>query len=169
MHLVPTLKMWANKEISHPSAIMRARRKVQEDHKETRGSVWEARHKQQQQVQEIAQTGPSTYEQAKGLFPYLDDRLIRLYLDKYAESGNERLALSEMRADPIIAEVYPGIKRTDGTLRMTEQEYVAALDNMKASLRNYNLNPNEFEDDIVGAISGAEKILNEGKWVEGTG
>ena len=109
---------------------------------------------QQQQVQEIAQTGASTYEQAKGLFPYLDDRLIRLYLDKYAESGNERLALAEMRADPIMAEVYPGIKRTDGTLRMTEQEYVAAIDNMKASLRNYNLNPNEFEDDIVGAISG---------------
>ncbi len=109
---------------------------------------------QQQQVQEIAQTGASTYEQAKGLFPYLDDRLIRLYLDKYAESGNERLALAEMRADPVMAEVYPGIKRTDGTLRMTEQEYVAALDNMKASLRNYNLNPNEFEDDIVGAISG---------------
>ena len=109
---------------------------------------------QQQQVQEIAQTGASTYEQAKGLFPYLDDRLIRLYLDKYAESGNERLALAEMRADPVMAEVYPGIKRTDGTLRMTEQEYVAAIDNMKASLRNYNLNPNEFEDDIVGAISG---------------
>ena len=109
---------------------------------------------QQNQIQEIAQTGPSTYEQAKGLFPYLDDRLIRLYLDKYAESGNERLALAEMRADPIMAEVYPGIKRTDGTLRMTEQEYVAAIDNMKASLRNYNLNPNEFEDDIVGAISG---------------
>jgi len=109
---------------------------------------------QQQQVQEVAQIGASTYEQAKGLFPYLDDRLIRLYLDKYAESGNERLALAEMRADPIMAEVYPGIKRTDGTLRMTEQEYVAAIDNMKASLRNYNLNPNEFEDDIVGAISG---------------
>jgi len=91
---------------------------------------------QQQQVQEVAQTGASTYEQAKGLFPYLDDRLIRLYLDKYAESGNERLALAEMRADPVMAEVYP------------------AIDNMKASLRNYNLNPNEFEDDIVGAISG---------------
>ena len=52
MHLVPTLKMWANKEISHPSAIMRARRKVQEDHEETRGSVWEERHKQQTQVQQ---------------------------------------------------------------------------------------------------------------------
>ena len=52
MYLMPTLRMWSKKEISHPSAIMRARRKVQEDHKETRGSVWEARHKQQQQVQE---------------------------------------------------------------------------------------------------------------------
>ena len=52
MHLMPTLKMWAKKEISHPSAIMRARRKVQEDHKETRGSVWEERHKQQTQVQQ---------------------------------------------------------------------------------------------------------------------
>ena len=106
------------------------------------------------QVAEIAQTGPSTYEQAKGLYPYLDDRLIRLFLNKYAESGNERLALAEMRADPIMDEIYPGIKRIDGTLRMTEQEYVAAVDNMKATVRTYNLNPNEFQDDIVNAISG---------------
>ena len=52
MHLVPTLKMWANKEISHPSAIMRARRKVQEEHEETRGALWGKRHKQQEQVQQ---------------------------------------------------------------------------------------------------------------------
>ena len=59
MHLVPTLKMWANKEISHPSAIMRARRKVQEDHKETRGSLWSERHKQQEQVkQDLGYTVP---------------------------------------------------------------------------------------------------------------
>ena len=52
MHLVPVLKMWEKREISHPSAIMRARRKVQEDNPETRGSKWEERHKQQKQVQE---------------------------------------------------------------------------------------------------------------------
>ena len=50
MHLMPVLKMWAKKEISHPSAIMRARRKVQEEHPETRGKVWEERHKQQKQI-----------------------------------------------------------------------------------------------------------------------
>ena len=48
----------------------------------------------QSQVQETVRTGPSTFEQAKGLYPYLDDRLIRLFLNKYAESGNERLALA---------------------------------------------------------------------------
>ena len=52
MKLVPILKMWSNKELSHPSAIMRARRKVQEEHEETRGKVYEERHKQQEQVRE---------------------------------------------------------------------------------------------------------------------
>ena len=52
MHLVPILKMWENKEVSHPSAIMRARRKVQEEHPHTRGKTWEERHKQQEQVQQ---------------------------------------------------------------------------------------------------------------------
>ena len=51
MHLVPTLKMWVNKQISHPSAIMRARRKMQETYPETRGNLWEERHKQQREVQ----------------------------------------------------------------------------------------------------------------------
>ena len=40
------------KLISHPSAIMRARRKVQEEHKETRGKLWNERHKQETVVQQ---------------------------------------------------------------------------------------------------------------------
>ena len=50
MYLVPILKMWERKELSHPSAIMRARRKVQEEHPNTRGNLWEKRHKEQKQV-----------------------------------------------------------------------------------------------------------------------
>ena len=44
--------MWKDKIISHPSAIMRARRKVQEEHAHTRGKVWEERHNQQKQVKQ---------------------------------------------------------------------------------------------------------------------
>ena len=105
-------------------------------------------------VGQAVQDGPNTFEQAKALYPYLDERLVRIYLDKFNESGNERLAIAEMRADPLTAEVYPGMKRDDGSLRMTEQEYIAAKDNMRASLRDYNLNATEFEDDMTAAISG---------------
>ena len=52
IYMIDMFKMWKDKLISHPSAIMRARRKVQEEHPHTRGRVWEERHNQQEQVQE---------------------------------------------------------------------------------------------------------------------
>jgi len=107
-----------------------------------------------QAAQTSTPEGPTTFEQMQGLYPWLDDRLITLYLDKYTESGSERLAIAEMRADPMMEVVYPGISDEDGTLKMTEQEYVFAVDSMKASLRKFNLNPNEFLDDITSAIAG---------------
>tara|TARA_R100000742_G_C4274966_1_gene95183 strand:+ start:879 stop:2000 length:1122 start_codon:yes stop_codon:yes gene_type:complete len=107
-----------------------------------------------QAAQTSTPEGPTTFEQMQGLYPWLDDRLITLYLDKYTESGSERLAIAEMRADPMMEVVYPGIRDKDGTLKMTEQEYVFSVDSMKASLRKFNLNPNEFLDDITSAIAG---------------
>ena len=52
IHMIDMFRMWKDKLISHPSAIMRARRKVQEEHPHTRGKVWEERHNQQERVQE---------------------------------------------------------------------------------------------------------------------
>ena len=52
INMIDMFKMWKDKLISHPSAIMRARRKVQEEHPNTRGKVWAERHKQQEQVKE---------------------------------------------------------------------------------------------------------------------
>tara|TARA_Y100000593_G_scaffold94819_1_gene196390 strand:+ start:2404 stop:2724 length:321 start_codon:yes stop_codon:yes gene_type:complete len=49
--LTTFLRLWRDKVISHPSAIMRARRKVQENYPETRGTVWDKRHKKQKDVQ----------------------------------------------------------------------------------------------------------------------
>ena len=59
-----------------------------------------------------------------------------------------------MRSDPMMETVYPGITKTDGSLRMTEQEYIVAKEFMQLELRNYNLNPQVFDEDIVEAISG---------------
>ena len=45
------MRLLNEKKLTHPSAITRARRKVQELYPETRGSLWAKRHKQQMQVQ----------------------------------------------------------------------------------------------------------------------
>ena len=49
--LTTFLRLWKDKKISHPSAIMRARRKLQEKYPETRGDVWKQRHSKQIEVQ----------------------------------------------------------------------------------------------------------------------
>ena len=102
----------------------------------------------------VETTGLTTREEAKLRFPYLDERLIDVYVQGYIETGDRNLALLKMRSDPLMETVYPGIRKTDGTLRMTEQEYIVAKEFMQLELRNYNLNPQVFEDDIVEAIGG---------------
>ena len=96
----------------------------------------------------------TTKEEAKLRFPYLDERLIEVYVQGFVETGDRNLALLKMRSDPLMETVYPGIRKNDGTLRMTEQEYIVAKEFMELELRNYNLNPQVFGEDIVDAISG---------------
>lgn len=97
----------------------------------------------------------STKEEMARRYPYLDSRLVDVLLLAYTESQDMEEALDEMRANPLMEEVYPGIRDTaTGVLRMTEVEYLSAVDTMQSYLRDYNLNPSVFADDIVAAISG---------------
>lgn len=98
--------------------------------------------------------GLSARAEAKLKYPYLSEELIDIYTNAYVDTGDSTLALLTMRSDPAMEKYFPGIRKTDGTLRMTEQEYVVAKEGMQLSLRNYNLNPQVFDDDIVQAISG---------------
>jgi hypothetical protein len=49
-NIVNILSLLKQKELSHPSAIMRARRKIQESHESLRGEIWNARHAEQANV-----------------------------------------------------------------------------------------------------------------------
>ena len=46
-NIVNILSMLKDRKLSHPSGIMRARRKLQEEHPSLRGEVWKIRHKEQ--------------------------------------------------------------------------------------------------------------------------
>tara|TARA_R100001510_G_scaffold3235_2_gene2571 strand:+ start:17139 stop:18221 length:1083 start_codon:yes stop_codon:yes gene_type:complete len=97
----------------------------------------------------------TTKEEMAKRYPYLDSRLVDVLLNAYTETQDMEESLDEMRANPLMDEVFPGIRNKDtGVLRMTEVEYLSAVDTMQSYLRDYNLNPSVFADDIVAAIAG---------------
>ena len=99
-----------------------------------------------------------TSQELKALYPWITDGLLNILLDGeggYVETGKMNVALANMRASEEYAKTFPGIAREeDGSLRMTESEYYETVDVMKDTLRDYNLNPEVFQNDIVSAISG---------------
>ena len=49
-NIVNILTLLKDRKLSHPSGIMRARRKLQEENPTLRGEVWDLRHKEQEVV-----------------------------------------------------------------------------------------------------------------------
>ena len=95
-----------------------------------------------------------TLGDAQALFPYFPGNILNIILDSWVDTGSIDLAIAQGRASEDYAKTFPGIKREDGSLRMTEIQYLEVKDAMKDSLRNYNLNPDIFENEIIDAIQG---------------
>ena len=95
-----------------------------------------------------------TLSDAQALFPYFPGNILNIILDSWVDSGSIDLAIAQGRASEDYAKTFPGIKREDGSLRMTEIQYLEVKDAMKDSLRNYNLNPDIFQNEIIDAIQG---------------
>jgi len=97
---------------------------------------------------------------AQALFPFLPPQLLDLYSEKWAESGDPTLALAEVRASPQYEQFFPGIKRTDGSLRMSESEYLSRKDGYRLALSQFNLNPANFENRFVEMIEGEVEVAD---------
>ena len=95
-----------------------------------------------------------TLGDAQALFPYFPGNILNIILDSWVDTGSIDLAIAQGRASDDYAKTFPGIKREDGSLRMTEIQYLEVKDAMKDSLRNYNLNPDIFQNEIIDAIQG---------------
>ena len=52
MNVLNLLSLLKDRQLSHPSVIMRARRKLQEEYPKLRGDVWKLRHAEQDSVKE---------------------------------------------------------------------------------------------------------------------
>lgn len=106
------------------------------------------------EFEEETETYTPTKDDAAALYPYFPSNILDGLIAKWTETGSIDIALATVRGSDEYAKAFPGIRREDGTLRMTEIQYLELKDGMKDALRTYNLNPDIFADEITSAISG---------------
>ncbi len=91
---------------------------------------------------------------ARLVAPWLPEELVDVFADAWAEFGDSNLALAAVRQHESYDSHFPGIRRDNGSLRMTEQEYMAQRDAYSILLLEYGINPSIFEGRFTGLISG---------------
>ncbi len=108
--------------------------------------------------EEETQTYNPTKDDAAALYPYFPSNILDELIMKWTETGSIDIALATVRGGDAYAKAFPGIRREDNSLRMTEIQYLELKDSMKDQLRNYNLNPDVFANEIIEAITGDVNI-----------
>ena len=92
------------------------------------------------------------YAEAKALFPWLPDVLLRAYASGWASSNDPAVAWGYVRQSREYDTYFAGNRRADGTFRMTEMEYMATKDGYRQTLRDYGVSPDLFEERHTSLI-----------------
>ena len=79
-----------------------------------------------------------TLEETKNLYPYLPTSVVEVIVNTWTETGELNIALAQARATDDFRAAFPGIAREDGSLRMTETQYIETVDRMQDALRTFN-------------------------------
>lgn len=73
------------------------------------------------------------------LMPWLNKTLINIYTDAWIQYGDTDLAMAAVRADKRYDALFPGLKNKDGSLKMTEGQYLSWVEGYKNALEPYGL------------------------------
>jgi hypothetical protein len=87
-------------------------------------------------------------EQARRLMPWMPADLLAVYAQAWTESGDPNMALATVRQSAAYKTYFKNNVREDGTLRYSEQDYMAVLDGYRQNLAARGLNPSMFEDRL---------------------
>lgn len=107
-----------------------------------------------------APTDPFDFRsEATLLYPEWPPELIDFYVDEFARIGDANLARRSLQNHPNYDSYFPGNRRPDGTLRMTEQGYLEKIEGFKRSLTARNLNWELFEGRFTDLIEGDVSVV----------
>lgn len=96
-------------------------------------------------------------DSVRALFPFIPEALVQEFATAWSDSGDPQIALSEVRQSSTYEQFFPGNKRPDGSVRLTEGEYLSTVEGYTQDLER-----------LGGGLSGAvltperKKALIEG-------
>jgi hypothetical protein len=88
------------------------------------------------------------------LYPWLPPELVKVFADAWAETGDREQALARMRANPLYDEFFPGNRRDDGSLRMSEAEWFSTREAYRRLFTEFHLNADLFEERFTELMEG---------------
>ena len=91
-------------------------------------------------------------KRAQQRVPWLPEGLIDEYANAWADTGDPQQALATVRQSPQYEEHFPGIRRDDGTLRMTEKEYMSTMDGYKTNFESFGVPSDMVEDQFPNLL-----------------
>lgn len=87
------------------------------------GSGGQQEEQQQQQVQ-----NRNFAEEARLLFPWIPDELVGVFASAWEKYGDPNLAMAALRQDARYEQFFPGNRRDDGSIRLTEGDYLSTVE-----------------------------------------
>ena len=101
----------------------------------------------------------ATYlELSKSLYPNMPDNLLNMFANKWAETGNPKVAIAEVRGTTEYETLFPGNKRADGTVKFDEVTYVGLKESYMGTLAEYGvsreISESLLQDRLTSLVEG---------------
>lgn len=100
-------------------------------------------------------------EELRTQYPYYPDGFLRAWAGEWQDTGDPDLALAQVRQNRNYEKYwFPGIRRDDGSLRLSEGEYVQTKRGYHEAVSKFGVSPSmlehKFTDWMRGEVSAAE-------------
>jgi hypothetical protein len=84
----------------------------------------------------------------------LPPELLDVFVEAYVEHGDPDLAMAAVRNDANYDTYFPGNRRDDNSLRLTEQQYQSTVEGYQDVLNSIGINPDLFQSRYGDLVSG---------------
>lgn len=93
---------------------------------------------------------------ARAMYSWLPKPLLDEFIDHWVDLDNEKAAWGQVRQGDQYEQHFPGIRRADGSLRMSEQEYLGEIDGFEQAFESFGIPADTFRSKFAKFIENGQ-------------